>query len=528
MKKTLALLLAICMAIGLAACSGSSGSPDAAPDPKPQSQSATEAESKAPAKEKSIVIQTYTDNGNIDPYNMNTNAYPITNNIYEPLWWDAADWKEMVLASSLDETDDPLHYVIHLRENVTFSNGNEFKANDVLFSLKTFCASANGSSVDALFDGEKSAVIDDHTVDLYLKAFSPFWKQLFSSVLIIDEESYDAEAIKIKPIGTGAYVLDSYTVGVGAELSANPTYWGGQPDITRFTVKEMDEDTQVTTALETGELDVAYLAPTADLWYLDDMEQFNTYIEALSKSNLTLFDQSEGSPFTSLEARQAVCYAIDNQSIIDLAYEGLGNVPKSLFSTADPLFQTYHNDYTDIYKSAAPQLDKAKELVKAAGLEGAEITVAVQSTPTYKTEGELVQQNLEAAGFGKVNILAIDNSSFYTALGDTSLWDIAITGMTCADGTGLHTFQNLHTSIMAYLTFPDEDGFMAKIDEAFTIEDSDARQTAVDELTKQIIEQCLMYNNMDMGYGYVYNTDIEGFKIVAGRQIWVKDWTLNR
>ena len=167
-------------------------------------------------------------------------------------------------------------------------------------------------------------------------------------------------------------------------------------------------------------------------------------------------------------------------------------------------------------------------VLKAAGLEGAEITVAVQSTPTYKTEGELIQQNLVAAGFGKVNILAIDNSSFYTALGDSSLWDIAVTGMTCADGTGLHTFQNLHTSIMSYLTFEGEDEFMAKIDAAYAIENDEERQAAMDELTKYIIENALMYNNMDMSYGYVYNTDIEGFKIVAGRQIWVKDWTLNR
>lgn len=358
--------------------------------------------------------------------------------------------------------------------------------------------------------------------------FDPYWQKTISGVLIVDKESYDKDSIKTHPIGTGAYILDSYTVGVGAELSANPNYWGGRPDITSFSVKEMDEDTQVTTALETGELDVSYLAPTADLWYLDDMDRFSVYTESISKSNLTLFDQTKGSPFVDLNARLAVCYAIDNDSIISLAYEGLGAKPQSLFSTADPNFKPYHNDYTDIYKSSSSNIDKAKELVKAAGLEGAEITVAVQSTPTYKTEGELIQQNLVAAGFGKVNILAIDNSSFYTALGDSSLWDIAVTGMTCADGTGLHTFQNLHTSIMSYLTFEGEDEFMAKIDAAYAIENDEERQAAMDELTKYIIENALMYNNMDMSYGYVYNTDIEGFKIVAGRQIWVKDWTLNR
>lgn len=526
MKRALAAFLAIIMTLALCAC-GSESKP-AGTQPGAQSGAQVGTNTSDTPAQKSIVIQTYTDNGNIDPYNMNTNAYPITNNIYEPLWWNSPDWEEMVLATSIDATDDVLHYVVHLREGVTFSNGNPFTASDVIFSLNTYANSANGGNVATLVDFQKTTAVDEKTVDLVLAKFDPFWKKALSAVYMIDEESYDAEAIKTQPIGTGAYVLDSYTVGVGAELSANPTYWGGQPDITHFTVKEMDEDTQVTTALETGELDVAYLAPTADLAYLDSTDAFSVYTESLSKSNLTLFDQSEGSPFTSKEARLAVCYAIDNDSIISLAYEGLGKEPKSLFSTADPLYQDYHNDYTDIYKSSASNLEKAQELVKAAGLEGAEITVAVQSTPTYKTEGELIQQNLQSAGFGKVNILAIDNSSFYTSLGDTSLWDIAVTGMTCSDGTGLHTFQNLHTSIMAYLTFPDEEEFMTKIDEAFATEDDAERQAKMDELTKTIIENAWMYNNMDMAYGYVYSNDIEGFKIVAGRQIWVKDWVLNR
>ncbi len=480
----------------------------------------------AAAEEKTIVIQTYTDNGNLNPYVMNTNAQPIFQSIYEPLWRLKPDYNAMLLATEIVATEDPTHNVIKLREGVTFSNGSEFKANDVIFSLKTNSESPTGSYYKNLINFDKTAALDDYTVDLWFNNFDTTWQENFSSFLIVDEETYDEQSSVTLPIGTGPYTLVSYTVGVGAELAVNPTYWGGQPDIQKVIIKEMDEDTQVTTALETGELDVSYLAPTADLWYLDDMEQFDVFVETISKSNLMLFDMTEGSPFVDVRAREAAAYAIANDAIIKIVFQGLGTLPKSMFSTADPMYRESHSAINPIYSKTTSDIEKAHALLEEAGLLGSEITIAVQSTPTYKSEAEVFQANLLAAGFGKVNILAIDNSSYYTALGDTETWDIAITGMTSQDGTGLHTFYNLFTSTMAYLTMPDEDAFMAQINDAFATADAAEREAKMYTLTEKIINECLMYNIFDISYGYVYSTDVENFKVVAGRYMPIHEFKL--
>ncbi len=465
--------------------------------------------------EKTIVIQTYTDNGNLNPYVMNTNAEPITGSIYENLWYIGFGYEAYFLATSVDTTEDSLNNIIHLREGVKFSNGSDFKANDVIFSLKTIAESSNGAYFKTLIDFDKTTATDDYTVSLWFTKFDATWMQYFKAVYIVDEETYDETDSVLHPVGTGAYVLSSYTVGSGAELVANENYWGEQPDIQKLIIKEMDEDTQVTTALETGELDVSYLAPTADLWYLDETEQFNVFVQTIPKSNLMLFDMTDGSPFASAAAREAACWAIDNANIISIVFEGLGTAPKSLFSAADPMYREAHNAINSIYTKSSPDLEKAQALVKEAGLEGSEITIAVQSTPTYKSEAEVFKANLQAVCFGKFIILAIDISSYYTALGDTSTWDIAITGMTCSDGTGLHTFYNLFTSIMSYLTIPEEEAFLAEIDDAFATVDEAERDQKIFTCTEKIINNFCMYNIFDLSYGYVYRSNIENFQVVT-------------
>ena len=68
---------------------------------------------------------------------------------------------------------------------------------------------------------------------------------------------------------------------------------------------------------------------------------------------------------------------------------------------------------------------------------------------------------------------------------------------------------------MAYLTFPGESEFLQEIRDMFAITNTEERQAEADRLTAEIINNFYMYNNMDMSYGYVYRTNIKGFKVVT-------------
>ena len=76
--------------------------------------------------------------------------------------------------------------------------------------------------------------MDKHTVKITLKSpFAPFLERMTNGALqILNKKAVDAGGADYahKPVGTGPYLLKSYTKGQGATFVKNPTYWqAGQP-----------------------------------------------------------------------------------------------------------------------------------------------------------------------------------------------------------------------------------------------------------------------------------------------------------
>ena len=510
MKKRNVLFLAVSMGIMMTACGKGS-------EPKTTNEGGN-----AEVKEHVITIQSNSDSGNLNPYALNTNATPIVANIYESLWIQTDGETEWKLATGIEETDDLNVYYIHLREGVTFSNGDPFHADDVIFSLKTAITSptsASGSYFERVVDMDKTVAEDDYTVKLVFREFDCAWKGYFKQLYIVNAETYNEEESVSKPMGTGPYILTSYQVGTGAEMIKNENWWQGVPEIDKVIVKSIDEDPQITTALESGQLDVSYLAPTADLSYLDSLEQFSVFEQAIPKSNLVYFNMNEGSAFENVDARAAVCYAIDNQAIIDTVYQGLGVPSTNYFSVAAADYQKEYEDYSDVYGKTGADLEKARELLEKSGMAGKDIVLAVQSTATYKAEAEVVQAALKEIGFGDVQILAIDNSSFMVSLNDMSLWDIAIMSFTNSSEMGLYTADSLFNEVWPSITWPGKEAFFEKMHDATRSVDETERAAKMQEVVREFEENIYWYNIFDLSYGYVYNVDIENFRVYSSSRL---------
>ena len=73
------------------------------------------------------------------------------------------------------------------------------------------------------------------------------------------EEVGGAEQHKLHPIGTGPYQLVDWKVGVGTEWVKHPQYWRGEPMAERVNVKVITENRARLAALQTGEVQVAWL-----------------------------------------------------------------------------------------------------------------------------------------------------------------------------------------------------------------------------------------------------------------------------
>src|SRR5690554_3179792 len=156
------------------------------------------------------------------------------------------------LATSWDISEDGLVYTLHLRQGVTWHDGEPFTADDVVFTLNEIVANPETRAGDAAVfvqtvDGESVPVevvaLDDHTVQITLGAPSAAFLTQLRAFFIMpkhalldfsQEGGADASAINdawpttgapSDVIGTGPYRLTGYVAGQMVELQRSDSYW---------------------------------------------------------------------------------------------------------------------------------------------------------------------------------------------------------------------------------------------------------------------------------------------------------------
>jgi peptide/nickel transport system substrate-binding protein len=240
----------------------------------------------------------------------------IPANVVEPLVYFNKDGSvDPGVAESWTISDDKLTYEFKIRQT-TFSDGTPVTAEDVIYSMntmKTSPVSDYAAAYNAVTAIEK---IDDATVKVTLSRPSQaFWAGMGGLPGLIQPEHAAADRAT-KPIGTGPYVLKSYTTNSSFEFEANPSYWGEQPAITAATVRVVTDGTAGLNALEAGEVDAVPVI-TIDLWEqltnreLDKKYTLVTYPQ-IGEPTYAVFNQK-----LDPALRQALAATLDRQSFND-------------------------------------------------------------------------------------------------------------------------------------------------------------------------------------------------------------------
>lgn len=240
----------------------------------------------------------------------------IPANVVEPLVFFNKDGSvEPGVAESWTISDDKLTYEFKIRQT-NFSDGTPVTAEDVIYSMntmKTSPVSDYAAAYNAVTAIEK---VDDSTVKVTLSRPSQaFWAGMGGLPGLIQPE-HAAETRATNPIGTGPYVLKSYTTNSSFEFEANPNYWGEKPSITAATVRVVTDGTAGLNALEAGEVDAVPVI-TIDLWEqltnreLDKKFTLVTYPQ-VGEPTYAVFNQK-----LDPELRKALAMTLDRQAFND-------------------------------------------------------------------------------------------------------------------------------------------------------------------------------------------------------------------
>lgn len=171
------------------------------------------------------------------------------------------------LAYAYEILDDGKRYRFHLRKGVQFQGGyGEMTAGDVAWSLNRVHQKDTGSRFSNMYRAmDRAEEVDRYTVDVVLKTLDAnLIIRMFDRSSIVHsrkrwEEVGGAEQHKLRPIGTGPYQLVDWKVGVEQQWVKHPQYWRGAPMADRVNIKIITENRARLAALQTGEVQVAWL-----------------------------------------------------------------------------------------------------------------------------------------------------------------------------------------------------------------------------------------------------------------------------
>ncbi len=298
--------------------------------------------------------------------------------LYQPLvQLDARAQVEYVLAESITPHQGSLsEWVIRLRPGVTFHDGKDFTASDVLFTFqRVFSNGFTGKFGLGPIDLAHTKALDAHTVLVQLtKPFSSFAEQLaaFWYNLYIAPEGFSPA----KPVGTGAFVYQSFTPGQRSVFTRNPHYWkSGLPHVDTLTIIDFSDNTTLQDALSTGVIQGAGALDGPQIASLATSSGIKTVVSH-SGEIVPFTMRVDQAPFNDVNVRQAMRLLVDRPQLIDSALDGYGVVANDLFSPYDPDF-----DHS-LVRPAQGDIQQAKFLLKKAGQDGLTVTLTTSAVAT--------------------------------------------------------------------------------------------------------------------------------------------------
>lgn len=296
-------------------------------------------------------------------------GYPVINNALTKVTPESTYAGDLAL--DWEVSSDALTYTFHLREGVTFHDGSDFTAEDVVFTYNTVKENQGGNDSVDLSRMASVEATDDHTVVFTLtEPYSSFLDQT-ACLGIVPSDGYDSRTFDTMPIGTGPWKVIQYDTAQKMILGANEDYYGGVPSIEQVTILDMEEDAAIASA-RSGELDLAMVSPNYVNEEIDGMHIENLETMDVRQISLPVTPQESyrtesgdtvtvGNDVTSDRAvREALSIGIDRQTIIDNALNGIGK-PAEGFT--DNLEWGNTASYEDNRK------DEARALLEAAGWE---------------------------------------------------------------------------------------------------------------------------------------------------------------
>lgn len=371
--------------------------------------------------------------------------------VFEPLLNIKENYEiELCLAKEWSKTSST-SYVIKLKDNIKWNDGNNLTAKDIQFTIDRL----KDSSVRSIYSYNVEQVIgveviDDTTIKINLASEVPFFEYNLTfpimSYKYYENEDFVSSSKNSNPVGTGQYKVVNENGQVFLKLNQN--WWNGENKNTKLSqIKIVKYDNM-------GEVYKAFKMGNIDLINTDSLDIEN-YIGTIGY-NLKDFKgreldylafNSANEELTNKEVRQAISYAIDKQNIVSAIYGAKYYIANFPLDYGNYLYEDGKVGYEY-------NIDKAKSILEQNGWEYKSKTwqkvkdyrtlrlkfnLVVNSSNKKRVEvAENIKASLETLGI-KINIIKANDGTYQRYL-ENKNYDIILTGKYTAFSPDLSSY----------------------------------------------------------------------------------------
>lgn len=276
------------------------------------------------------------------------------------------------LAQSYEISEDKLTYTVNLRQDVKWSDGSDFSADDVVFTYNLAKQEHTpGSNLERLDSVNK---VDDYTVEIKLNQPDISFLYSMCSLAIVPNKTY-SESYGQNPIGTGPFKMVEWEKGQQMIVEPNEYYYGEKVPFDKITFLFFKDTEASLATAKAGVCDIIKIPYTANDVSVEGFHVVS--LKTIDNRGIALPTQKRnesgekiiGNDVTSdVAIRKALNIAMNRQEIIDNVLNGEGTVASSV-ADAMPWFneKTIQTNDGDLEK-ASQILDEANWVLNDEGI----------------------------------------------------------------------------------------------------------------------------------------------------------------
>ena len=334
------------------------------------------------------------------------------------------------LAEGWEASEDLKTWTFRLRQGVKWSNGDAFGADDVIHNFKRWLDPNTGSSNQGRFSSMTTKIdtgkkdkdgktvmstvasegalekVDDHTVRFHLNNPDLALPESMADYpALIVHRRFDDEGgdLTKNPVGTGPFTLKEFEVGRKAVLArrTDAPWWGGDVYLDQITYIDHGEDPSTAiAALASDQVDAQMRTSVEHVGTIRALPNINLHEAVTAQTGVARMRVTE-KPFDNKKLRQAFQAAVDNDRVLELAYQNLGAPGE------DHHVSPIHPEYAELPKQKQ-DYDLARKLLAEAGYpNGIDLTIDCVAIPQWEQNTcKALSEQVKPAGINlAINIM---------------------------------------------------------------------------------------------------------------------------